>query len=67
MGKWMTGTPDYSFAVAEIQDKIGNDNDLLALYMVSKAKYMLENKANAKDAKLVKLNAMILYRAEDQK
>jgi hypothetical protein len=60
MGKWMTGTPDYSFAIGDIEDKIGKDNDLLALFMVSKAKYILENKASAKDAKLVKLNAMIL-------
>ena len=41
-------------------DKIGRDNDLLGLYMISKAKYILENKANAKDPKLVKLNAVIL-------
>lgn len=60
IGKWMNGTPDYSFAVADMEDKIGKDNDLLGLYMVSKAKYMLENRANAKDQKLVKLNAIIL-------
>ena len=60
MGKWMNGTPDYSFAIAGMEDLVGKDNDLLALYMVSKAKYILENKANAKDSKLVKLNAMIL-------
>ena len=60
MGKWMNGTPDYSFSVADMEDKIGRDNDLLGLYMISKAKYILENKANAKDPKLVKLNAVIL-------
>lgn len=60
MGKWMNGTPDYSFSVADMVDKIGRDNDLLGLYMISKAKYILENKANAKDPKLVKLNAVIL-------
>jgi hypothetical protein len=60
MGKWMNGTPDYSFALGDMEDKIGNDVDLLGLYMVSKAKYMLENKANAKDPKMVKLNATIL-------
>jgi hypothetical protein len=60
MGKWMNGTPDYSFAVGDMEDKIGNDNDLLGLYMIAKAKYILENKANAKDPKLVKLNATIV-------
>ena len=60
IGKWMNGTPDYSFAVGDLEDKIGRDSDLLGLYMVAKAKYMLENKANAKDQKLVKLNSMIL-------
>jgi len=60
MGKWMNGTPDYSFSVADMEDKIGRDNDLLGLYMISKAKYILENKANAKDPKVVKLNAVIL-------
>ncbi len=60
MGKWMNGTPDYSFSVADMEDKIGRDNDLFGLYMISKAKYILENKANAKDPKLVKLNAVIL-------
>jgi hypothetical protein len=60
MGKWMNGTPDYSFAIGDMEDKIGKDNDVLGLYMIAKAKYILENKANAKDAKLVKLNATIL-------
>ncbi len=60
MGKWMNGTPDYSFSVADMEDKIGRDNDLLGLYMISKAKYILENKANVKDSKLVKLNAVTL-------
>ncbi len=60
ISKWMSGTPDYSFAVGDMEDKIGKDIDLLGLYMVSKAKYILENKANAKDPQLVKLNATIL-------
>src|SRR4051812_25096517 len=58
IGKWMNGTPDYSFAIANLEDEIGKDYDLIGMYMVSKAKYILENKANAKDQKLVKLNAM---------
>jgi len=60
IGKWMNGTPDYSFAIANLEEEIGKDYDLIGMYMVSKVKYMLENKANAKDQKLVKLNAMTL-------
>jgi hypothetical protein len=60
LGKWMNGTPDYSFAVANLEDEIGKDYDLIGMYMVSKAKYILENRINAKDQKLVKLNAMML-------
>ncbi|MBC7687400.1 MAG: hypothetical protein H7211_04395 [Aquabacterium sp.] len=57
--KWMSGTPNYSFTMQEVADKIlkGN-NDLLGLYMVAMAKYALENKASSKDPKLVKLNAI---------
>ncbi len=61
ISKWMSGTTDYSFAFRDITDKIGKDNnDLLGLYMAALAKYTLENKAAAKDAKAAKLNAMIL-------
>jgi hypothetical protein len=60
LGKWMNGTPDYSFAVANLEDEIGKDYDLIGMYMVSKAKYILETRINAKDQKLVKLNAMML-------
>lgn len=60
ISKWMNGTPDYSFAAFDMEEKIGSDRDILGLYMIAKAKYILENKANAKDAKLVKLNAVTL-------
>ncbi len=61
LGKWMNGTPDYSFAITDMVEKIGKDShELLGLYMVAMAKYMLENKEVAKDTKLVKLNAMKL-------
>ncbi len=61
IGKWMNGTTDYSFATADMLDKIGKDNyDLIGLYMVAMAKYVLENKAVSKDTKLVKLNATTL-------
>lgn len=61
ISKWMNGTTDYSFVFRDAVDKIGKDNnDLLGLYMAAMTKYTLENKVAAKDAKLVKLNAMIL-------
>lgn len=60
IGKWMNGTPDYSFAAFDMEDKIGSDQDLLGLYMIAKAKYILENKSSAKDAKLVKLHAVTI-------
>jgi hypothetical protein len=57
--KWMTGTPDYSFALDASVSKLtkGND-DLLGFYLATMTKYCLENPANAKDEKLVKLNAV---------
>lgn len=61
LAKWMHGTPDYSFAFSDVVDKIGkSDNDMIGLYMAAMSKYTLENKAHSKDAKVVKLNAMIL-------
>lgn len=61
ISKWMNGTTDYSFVFRDVVDKIGKDNnDLLGLYIAAMVKYTLENKAAAKDAKLVKLNAVML-------
>lgn len=59
--KWMSGTPDYSFNITDAIDLIGKGNtDLLGIYMAAITKYSLENKAAAKDPKLVKLNAMTM-------
>jgi hypothetical protein len=61
ISKWMFGTTEHSFVFEDAAGKIGKDNnDLLGLYMAAMAKYTLENKAASKDAKLVKLNALIL-------
>jgi len=59
--KWMSGTPNYSFALDDMAAKLmkGSD-DLLGLYMVCMAKYCLENPASAKDLKAVKLNSIKL-------
>jgi hypothetical protein len=68
--KWMSATPDYSFSLDEVVSKImkGND-DLLGLYMAAMTKYCLENKASAKDQKLVKLNSVtyVLNYCENEK
>jgi len=69
MLKWMDGTPDYTFSIdADISTKVMSGNeDLLGLYMASMTKYCLENKANAGDGKLVKLNAMKILIAYAEK
>ncbi|HTJ50114.1 MAG TPA: hypothetical protein VL443_11705 [Cyclobacteriaceae bacterium] len=67
--KWMSATPDYTFALDEVASEMmkGND-DLLGLYMAAMTKYCLENKASSKDQKLVKLNALtyVLNYCEDE-
>ena len=57
---WMRGTPDHSYVFTDVPDKIGRDNDILGVYIAGMAKYSLDNKAISKDAKLVKLNALII-------
>lgn len=59
--KWMSGTPDYTFSLDKVATKIikGND-DMLGIYMCCMTRYVLENKASAKDEKLVKINSVKL-------
>ncbi len=68
--KWMSGTPDYNFTLNEQATKFAKKNDdLLGLYMAAMTKYVLENKADAKDQDKVKLNAvkLIIAYAKDEK
>lgn len=59
--KWMSGTPDYSFSLGDpITKFIKKNEDVLGLYMAAMAKYVLENKADAKDEKKVKLKSVKL-------
>lgn len=59
--RWMTGTPNYSFALDEQATKFAKKNDdLLGLYMAGMTKFALENKADAKDPNKVKLNTVRL-------
>lgn len=55
--KWMSGTPDYQFAIdASIMKTINKNEGLLSVYMASMAKFVLENPADAKDASKIKLS-----------
>lgn len=67
--KWMSGTPDYSFSLGDPVTKFAKKNeDLLGLYMAAMTKFVLENKADAKDEKKIKLNAvkMLIDYAKDE-
>lgn len=68
--RWMSGTPDYMFALDEQATKFAKKNDdLLGLYMAAMTKYVLENKADAADQNKVKLNAvkLIVAFAKDER
>jgi hypothetical protein len=68
--KWMSGTPNYNFTLDAQATKFAKKNDdLLGLYMAAMTKYVLENKAYAKDQNKIKLNAvkMIITYAKDEK
>jgi hypothetical protein len=57
---WMSGTPDYSFAVDQsIAELMKNNDDVLGVYMAAMAQWSLGNKAKAKDLRALKLNAFI--------
>jgi len=59
--KWMTGTPDYNFTLDEKYTKFAKKNDdLLMLYMVAMAKFVLENNTDSKDQNKIILNAVKL-------
>lgn len=68
--KWMSGTPDYNFTLDEQATKFAKKNDdLLGLYMAAMTKYVLENKADAKDQNKIKLNTvkLIIAYVKDEK
>lgn len=68
--KWMSGTPDYNFTLDEQATKFTKkSDDLLGLYMAAMTKYVLENKENAKDQNMIKLNAvkLIIAYAKEEK
>ncbi len=67
--KWMGGSPDFTFSIDNIAQKISKGNDdMLGLYMASMSKYALENRGDAADAKKMKINAIkiLLAYCEDE-
>lgn len=57
--RWMSGSPDYSFDIDETATNISKVNeDLLVVYLAAMSKYALENKEQANDKKVVKLNTV---------
>src|ERR1043165_1964628 len=64
MLKWMEATPDFTFTLDDLLSKLMKDNeDILPVYMACMGKWALENRANAKDEKLMKLNSIKLLLA----
>jgi len=59
--KWMSGTPDYNFSFSADNLKPFNKNeDFMGLYIISMAKFALENPDKAKDDKAVHQGAIDL-------
>ena len=59
--KWMSGTPDHSFVINDVESKITKgDQEILGLYLAALTRYTLENKEAAKDINTLKLNAVII-------
>ena len=57
--KWMSGTPDYTFNIDAVVEKLTKGNeDMLGVYLAAMTKFALEHTDQAKDAKAVKLNAV---------
>ena len=56
--KWMGGTPDYDFVLSENFTKpFLHETDLLGFYMAAIAKFILENKTQAKETTKVNISA----------
>ncbi|MCU0336022.1 MAG: hypothetical protein MUF62_13450 [Chitinophagaceae bacterium] len=57
--RWMTGSPDYSFSLdAKAMRFTKSNDDLLGLYMAGMARFALENKDKAADAKAVNMGGL---------
>ena len=57
---WMTGTPDYSFAIDATSMEIAGKNELLlGVYMAAMARFVLTNKEYAEDDDEIKLQTVL--------
>lgn len=60
--KWMSGSPDYSFELDDTAVNLcENDKELIGIYMAAMAKFVLENKSEAKNTSAIKLQAVRLF------
>lgn len=60
--RWMVGTPEYTFNMDEIVNKITKSNqNLLGIYLACMTNFVLENKEKAKDDKEVKYNSILTF------
>jgi len=69
LADWMTGAKDYNFYMQGIGVDIGDDKELLSLYLAGMVKFSLENKAEAVNPLKVELNAakLVLAYCDDPK
>ena len=59
--RWMEGTPDYTFSINSEVTQISKKNDeLMAIFFAAMTKYVLENKENANDEKIVRKQSLIM-------
>lgn len=66
--KWMSGTIHYKFDIDETITKISKKStELMGLYLAATSTYCLENKDEASNTKLVKLNTYKLIAEYCQK
>lgn len=69
LANWMTGAKDYNFYMQGIGEDIGDDRDLVCLYLAGMVKFSLENKAEAVNPLKVEQHAvkMVLAYCDDPK
>lgn len=69
LSTWITGTKDYSFNMQGIVADIGDDKNLLSIFVAAMVKYSLENKAASVNPLTVELNAakLVIAYCDDPK
>ena len=69
LSNWIPGTKDYSFNLQGIVADIGDDKNLLSIFVAAMVKYSLENKVASVNPLTVELNAakMVIAYCDDPK